>query len=313
MKKIHFRIKSQGFTLVELLLVIAVIAVLLTFGLSTYRERALNLKAEKVAQQMQLILQAGANYYVRNNCWPNNLPPNPSPNHRCINNPSSEPFMPDYFPIGPMRHPSNPYNYRLYNPFASNPNSNADDATKAYQYSRAGIAPNEEGIFQVESGVLPTNEFAQRVAALLPNAWVMTNSTKVAAQISPPGTQIQGNVVLMGGGKVSNGGSVTFSCEQQYDPYMFATMQHVEVNTSVLGLLTYSAVINRCFIQPHCTITALPQGRTGATCQPTIEIYGQDYAGSASGPSKDIRRSTWINYLLFCCKHGTTACSSLDR
>lgn len=61
---------QRAFTLIELLFVIAIIAVIASLGLSTVTQRAQEAKVEKAALQMQQLLQAGMTYYVDNGCWP---------------------------------------------------------------------------------------------------------------------------------------------------------------------------------------------------------------------------------------------------
>lgn len=74
--KMKFK-SSFGFTLLEILFVISIIAVIATIGLTTMQQRAQKVKIEKTALQMQQILQAGLAYYNdNNNTWPN--PPKPS-------------------------------------------------------------------------------------------------------------------------------------------------------------------------------------------------------------------------------------------
>ncbi|MGB6976492.1 MAG: type II secretion system protein [Gammaproteobacteria bacterium] len=327
MKEMRYRLKRQGFTLIELLLVIAVVAVLATFGLSTYRERALNLKAEKVAQQMQLILQAGSNYYVRNSCWPDNVtsitPPNT--NHRCIDNLSgSEPFMPNYFPAGPMRHPTVPTNYRLYNPFWVGPTDNVD---YAYKYHRAGTSPNENAIFQVESGFLPNRGFAQRVAALLPNAWIMANPPNatnviVAAQISPPGAQNLPPFMLAGMGHMegaSNGSrSFSFDCPTNYLPVAMVSAQHFSIGT--IGLIPLLATIKDFSVQiapdgsgmgKNCTTEFNPPENPGwnrITCYPYIKIRGRGGTQATAPEDNALSGNGYLFYIAACCKIGIPGC-----
>jgi prepilin-type N-terminal cleavage/methylation domain-containing protein len=59
--------KSLGFTIIELLFVIAIIGVLFTLTISTYRSHTLEFKIKTTAEQMQQILQAGSNYYYDHN------------------------------------------------------------------------------------------------------------------------------------------------------------------------------------------------------------------------------------------------------
>lgn len=62
--------QQAAFTLIELLLVIAVIAAMAILGIAAYRQQVMNAKVQKAALQMQVWLQAAQDYYVDNGNWP---------------------------------------------------------------------------------------------------------------------------------------------------------------------------------------------------------------------------------------------------
>jgi len=62
--------KERGFTLLELMLVIALIAAISLVGLSVYRQQLLNFQIDKTALQLQQWLQAGQAYYQDCGFWP---------------------------------------------------------------------------------------------------------------------------------------------------------------------------------------------------------------------------------------------------
>jgi general secretion pathway protein G len=62
--------KHVGFTIIELLFVIAIIAVLFTIGVSCYSKETEHFKVKKTALQIQHVLQAAQAYYADNNSWP---------------------------------------------------------------------------------------------------------------------------------------------------------------------------------------------------------------------------------------------------
>lgn len=68
--------KQLGFSLIELIFVIAIIGVMASLGVSYYQHRAENNKIQKVAIQMQQYLQAALAYYGDNNNWPSTKTPN---------------------------------------------------------------------------------------------------------------------------------------------------------------------------------------------------------------------------------------------
>jgi prepilin-type N-terminal cleavage/methylation domain-containing protein len=61
---------KRGFSLLEMMLVLAVMAVVTLTGLSYLREKALNAKIDKTALQLQQWLQAGLAFYNNNGEWP---------------------------------------------------------------------------------------------------------------------------------------------------------------------------------------------------------------------------------------------------
>lgn len=60
----------KGFTLLETLLVLALVALMAVAGLATYQQRIVNFKVEKTALQMQAILEAAQNYNANYSAWP---------------------------------------------------------------------------------------------------------------------------------------------------------------------------------------------------------------------------------------------------
>jgi prepilin-type N-terminal cleavage/methylation domain-containing protein len=342
MNKILLKLRKQtGFTLIELLLVIAVLAVLVTFGMSTYRERALNAKAEKVAQQMQLIMQAASNYYTRNNCWPNNFPDSTTPaGHKCIGN-VGEDFMAvsgGYFPSGTaMRHPTDAHNFRLYNPFSPTLAGNADNINYAYTYTRSGDSSNPEGRFRVRSGALPSADFARRVAAQLPNATSATTSPfQVTAEIYPPGTQYLPPYIVEVVGKGENDlagnlvsvwppvtnpavNGISYTCPIHYKPVFTASIQDFKINDAgfvLKNIRSMSVQVERKSFPDgskitkgkNCTITGDRKiGPTTIRCYPYVEIGG----GTVIGPVENVQdQGAWFFYTGACCLDTNSNCKA---
>ncbi len=142
----HRHQRLKGFTLVELLFLVAVIGVIAAMIMNSYQQRANNLKVEKTALQMQQILQAGLNYFKDNGCWPNKCGSNPVPS------------------------------FNAYLPFGIINNSWGN----AYSFS---ADPNNASNFQVFSGKIPTSQLIDRVVAILPNAKIdPQDSTQIITQ-----------------------------------------------------------------------------------------------------------------------------------
>src|SRR5437588_2311160 len=64
------RQQIAGYTLLELLLVITILAILAGLGINLYYQNTQSIKITKISSQMQTILQAAVAYYNDNGCWP---------------------------------------------------------------------------------------------------------------------------------------------------------------------------------------------------------------------------------------------------
>lgn len=62
--------KAKGFTLLETLLVLAILAVLVTAGLSYYQQKVLYFKVDKTVLQMEQIAEAAIQYHTDKSQWP---------------------------------------------------------------------------------------------------------------------------------------------------------------------------------------------------------------------------------------------------
>lgn len=64
---------NKGFTLIEMLLVMVIIASFIYMGAGYMEQRALSLRIDRTSGQMQQILNAGMSYYIANNKWPTSM------------------------------------------------------------------------------------------------------------------------------------------------------------------------------------------------------------------------------------------------
>lgn len=151
----------HAYTLIEMMLVIALVAVLATLGISAYQKTTEQSKIDKSALQIQQLLQAGMAYYVDYGCWPA-FDPN---NNLCKQTPPPD-FNP-FIPIAGKTSPwGSPYNW-----------GNVDD------YGR---------LFFV-STFAPDQLTANRLAAKLPNAYVQPSGNPqypymILAEVGVPGS-----------------------------------------------------------------------------------------------------------------------------
>lgn len=60
----------QGFTLIEMMLVMTIISAFIYMGIGYVQQRTLSLSIDRTSAQMQQILNAGLSYYVNNGSWP---------------------------------------------------------------------------------------------------------------------------------------------------------------------------------------------------------------------------------------------------
>lgn len=65
--------KQFGFTLIEMLLVIVIVASVLYMGLTYMQQKTQSMRIDRASIQMQQILNAGMSYYVTNGSWPVSL------------------------------------------------------------------------------------------------------------------------------------------------------------------------------------------------------------------------------------------------
>lgn len=84
--------RHSGYTLIELLLVVAVIALIAALGVKTYRDKAQSDRINIAALNMQHVLEAGMAYYTgQGSLWPQK-------NNTCSATPSDQVFVKQYLP-----------------------------------------------------------------------------------------------------------------------------------------------------------------------------------------------------------------------
>lgn len=64
--------KQQGFSLLEVMLVLVILVALGTLAISTMRSKMINVRLERTAAQMQQVTQSAVSYFIDNHMWPSN-------------------------------------------------------------------------------------------------------------------------------------------------------------------------------------------------------------------------------------------------
>ncbi|HEV2613701.1 MAG TPA: prepilin-type N-terminal cleavage/methylation domain-containing protein [Gammaproteobacteria bacterium] len=180
---LNMKMKERGFTLLELLLVLALASILALGALSMYQIQLRNFKVDKTSLQMQQWLQAGMSFYVDCNQWPTDSKQDPN---------IVEAMMGEA-PLTPQECPRYANTIRQYMPLNSDKNGPFPN-----DYSFGPVtSQNSTTLFQVSTDIgddTPLLEtVGKMIAARLPNAASSvdesTQPKKVAVQamINVPG------------------------------------------------------------------------------------------------------------------------------
>ena len=165
---------NKGFTLIEILLVIAIIGIVATITLTSYQRQTMNFKVEKTALEMQEIMQAAANYYRDWGTWPYTK-------NGGFNNYMEAYFVP-YLPVATTG--SGVY---LYSPWTV--------GTSNMTY---WIDTTDVNKFKVQIQV-PSMTIGRRIAGLLPYgyAWETSGKYYIYAYLPAPNQQGSANGLLI--------------------------------------------------------------------------------------------------------------------
>ncbi|MCB1827757.1 MAG: prepilin-type N-terminal cleavage/methylation domain-containing protein [Coxiellaceae bacterium] len=150
--------RQSGFTLIEMMLVIAVVAVLASLGLMAYHRHAQTARIDKVSLEMQHVLEAALAYDVDNGKWPE-----PNKEATCVSKQPADAFVDSYIP-----------------------NQDAQSSYGSYFcWSSAGENSNGDARLFWVAFKLPVSAEAKtlgyRIAARLPNAILTSDLSRVDA------------------------------------------------------------------------------------------------------------------------------------
>jgi Tfp pilus assembly protein PilE len=165
--------KSIGFTLIELMLVAALIAALSVIGVNAYRQQLVNFQVDKSALQMQQWLEGAVAYYVQNNKWPQ-LPANQPAGCTSINQ-----ILEATAASNPCNVPTPVVTYITAGSMDTNPWGGT------YTLTVPDASPSQR--FEVSITGLPGANIARRIAARLPSTDpIADGSTSVNAYVTVP-------------------------------------------------------------------------------------------------------------------------------
>jgi prepilin-type N-terminal cleavage/methylation domain-containing protein len=326
--------KHHGFTLLELLFVIAIISILSSVGVGLLRTQVQQSKIDKTVLQIKQLMQAGMTYYLANNCWPSQTSPNPDANCKDPNLDFQQ-----FIPISPDK-------------------KNPKNITNAWGYPYKWAATGTSNTLFEVNIYAPTPTLAQRIATELPNAttgdkvippdpWCQITCVKAQTTI-PKNTQQPGAISLLAAGKLtfnfgSNSsdrtsvGKITLNTKitcPSDQPNMFIALipQNKTFWTRPLVIINPIPTTDKLspFLPWHTEFSAsrknilpieiqIDYTNAGTTCSFKRQGYDNPYdhdAGIRGNNSKTFcakdRLPAWsnitVNYFLYCCKQN--ACTS---
>ena len=191
----QFKDKPQGFTLVEIMLVLVIVSTLIYMGVGYIQQKTEYLRINRTVLQMQQIMNASLAYYVANGTWPPSWGSSPS-SVGCLIGGSASPCSVQYLPSNVQT-----------NPFGT-----------GYCSSQYGTGSYYTG-FQVSASSLQTAQAdANIIAGMLPLAYVSSSSPcgstvpspSACTAGSPPSCYVIA-MVNVPGQNLNNANAVTFA------------------------------------------------------------------------------------------------------
>lgn len=162
--------KQAGFTLLELMLVVAIIAAISVIGISAYKQQVQNFQVDKAALQMQQWMEAAVAYRVANGVWPSLPSPAPS---GCT---SINQMLEATAASNPCNAPTPVVTYVTPGSIDANPWGGAYELT-----APSTSLANFQVSTKLSAGLANGENLAKNIAARLPNA-----TTSIAGGTTPP-------------------------------------------------------------------------------------------------------------------------------
>lgn len=267
--------KMKGVTLIEMLLVLVIIASVLVMFASFMQQKTDELKRDKTAMQMEMILNAGLAFYLNSNLpsqWPTNLAALQPPN-----NPS---YLPATF--------NNPWGQ----PYTAQQN------------------PNNAALFQVSTtipGGVTADTTAQLIAGRLPLATCQTVTTvpgctagaaqaQVTASVPVPGQNLNNaRAVNFGSLYTVNGCVPKPFCPLNMTPEIFVVPVSVSGTNDQSGQIALPAAAQNVYPISSFTANAIDLGvnATGPNCGNTNPNMACNWNGTGGGGTQPSASGFW--------------------
>ncbi|MDR3490510.1 MAG: type II secretion system protein [Gammaproteobacteria bacterium] len=242
--------KLNGFTLLEMLLVLVIMSAVLMMIVNYGTQRMAQFKRDKTALQMQQIINAAMNYYINNGKWP-------------VDWEYNDEFLFQTPLMG------------TYLPNALFPNMGADlypTATANFTGTNRFIVHYDTTGYTVQAPV-PTVIEAQLIAGMLPGGFVRTdsNGTFAAATVSIPGQNLNNARSINYAGVYSSGGCVPAPvCPGNMKPSIIVAPVGVSgvYDTPSCSSASDPTSCSNVNITPLSSFTAFARGGQGANGAP---------------------------------------------
>ncbi len=309
MRQLTFKnIKQSGFTLLEILLVLAVVAVITVFVANGYQQQILNSRVDKTSIQMQQWLEAAKAFYVNCGAWPAQGVTNPQPTPTAYAQAQLEGVDASGNPVATCNQKTNaPKNVSYVQP-ATIDNSPwyINNIVSPYVFviptAPPGGGPNSGTNYFGVQITVPTQVIGQRIAGQLPNGVPPASSTApfiVTASVAIPGSggttpPTQTGPIVVGVVPVTctdNGNGQKPPGNAQVCTYNLANGQSfptcptgmtMQINATLVGLTTYASsggvhpVLNTIFVDlSNVSATSAPKfWVNGPSCPGTCFYSG---------------------------------------
>jgi prepilin-type N-terminal cleavage/methylation domain-containing protein len=220
--------KQSGVTLLEMMLVMVIAAAMVSMLIGYVQQKTAEMRRDRVALQMEQILNAGLAYYVNKTTWPVTTAPNCPAGTETINILQTQ----GYLPTG-----------TIVNPWGKTFNITCNAAT---------------GTFSVSTDVTKTYE-ANILAGRVPMASIA--GTVVTAMVSIPGQNLNNARAVNFAGMYKSGGCVPApKCPMNMKPAIFVIPTSVTGYNDPMTIDPWTGTPNAANMYPITSFTAFARG-----------------------------------------------------